>query len=184
MSDLSTLRNRLRDHPECIEIDILGEKRPFLLTMYGLEKARERGIEILPHILDLGNRLASLFTDEDAEDIEIGSQEMADRLRGLLKDEDARTLSVVVWWGLVTFDDDLSLAEVQMMLTPGALVSLVPQVIERVNRFADDEIEEDSSPSREGEEAEGNSPGQKSNGSASEADTPPTNTSLSPSRTQ
>lgn len=173
MPNLNGLRERLRDHPECIELEILGETRPFLLTMYGLEQAREQGIEVVPAILDLGNRLAGLFMDEDADDIEVGSPEMAERLKGLIKDEDARTLSVVVWWGLVTFDQDLTLTEVQMMLTPGTMIDLVPKVINRVNRFAEDQTEADGELAEEdgGDAGEGKSPVPSSNESASGGDT-------------
>lgn len=142
-SNHEDLRSKLRQHPEYTEIELLGEKKGFLLTMWGVETAKEKGVEVVPLIVDLSNRLAGLWFDEDAEDLEFGSEEMGDRLQSLIKNDDLNTLSKIVWWGLLTFDPDIELEEVQLMTTPGTLVELLPKVIDKAFSFAEDRTEED-----------------------------------------
>jgi hypothetical protein len=175
MPDLSRIQERLKDHPECIEVEVMGEERPFLLTMYGIELANQRGYEIIPVIMDLGTRLANLLSGEN-DDVEIGSEEFTQKVRGLVRDEDARSLSLVVWWGLSTFDSDLTVEEVQMMLTPGTLLSLVPRVAESLNSFAEDKLPEEKGEGSDDPTKGSDSPEPTSSEPAYEQDTPPANT--------
>lgn len=161
---------KLRQHPEYMEINWLGEKKGFLLSMYGADVAANKGEEVVPRVLDIANRIAGFWLDEDAEDIEVGSDEMAQRLKGLIRNDDTKTLSVIVWWGLLTFDPDLELEEVQMCLTFGTLINLFPRVVQKAMNFADDMTEEDvefaESRSSNGESEGKNSTEQKSKESA------------------
>ena len=139
----NSIRKKLRNHPEYTELDILGEKKGFLLTMWGVEVANNRGYDLVPIIVDLGSRIANFFSDESAQDVEVGSKEFTERVKNLIRDEDARALSLVVWWGLVTFDTDLTLEDVQLILTPGTVIKLIPHVIESINKINEDELEDE-----------------------------------------
>lgn len=167
------LEERLREHPECIEIEILGESYDFLLTMYGVERANQQGVEVVPKLVSLSNRIGGIWLDDEAEDLEIGSDEMEDRLQRVFKNDDARTLSMVVWWGLLTFQPDLKLETVERVLTPGTLVDVVPKVFNKAMSFAEDQTEEDE---EFGGDEEGKSQGSPSTESASEKDTAPGST--------
>lgn len=109
--------------------------------MYGVEKANEHGIDTVSVLLDLVNRVSGLWNNKDDEDIELGSPEMGEKLKKLFHQEDAHNLSVILWWGLLTFDDDVTLAEIKMMLTPGTLIRVVPKVVQKMMSFQDDVVE-------------------------------------------
>lgn len=160
-SNHEDLRSKLRQHPEYTEIELLGDKKGFLLTMWGVEAAKEQGVEVVPLIVDLSNRIAGLWLDETAEDLEFGSEEMGERLQSLIKNDDLNTLAKIVWWGLLTFDPDVELEEVQLMTTPGTLVNLIPQVVEKALSFAEDQTEQDKELSENSEDSEGKNSGEK-----------------------
>lgn len=152
------LRKILLDDPETTFIEFGGEKRPFLFSFLGGKRAHANGVEVLPVLLDVGMRLASLWTSDngskDALTIDLSTVSGRAKIRKLIVAEDFQNLAILVYWGLVTFDKDLTLDEVMARLTPGRLIKILPTVIEKAVSYHQDTLEEDVEVGSNGEEEE------------------------------
>lgn len=134
-------REKLRQDPETITLKLGGEERPFLISPLGFELAESAGYEVLPVIMDLGFRVARLWNQDD--DLDFLSEQGEQVIRQTIKNEDLHNISLIVWTGLLPFDEGLELREVKLMLTLTTIVREVPKVISSMMTFQEDALPED-----------------------------------------
>ena len=141
-------RERLSAHPEVTEIDLFGEPQNFLLTVKAASYLRaEHGIEVVPILIDFVNRIGGGWFGA-ADDLELGTDKAKEVLDSALKTGDLERLSMLVYWGLVTFEEDLTLDDVQLFLTPTTIIRLFSDLMVSFASYATDtpldEIAEES----------------------------------------
>lgn len=104
------IQKRLRTHPDFLEIDFAGEEDlPYFIGKYSFEVIRHKGhdpAEIFP------------FDKSEEELMEEGLDGHSDRAAKML------------WGGLVTFDHDLDLAEVEMLMSMGEMTGLYKRLVQ------------------------------------------------------
>lgn len=137
---LEDLQDRLKDDPEAVMLTVAGEEYPFLLSGLGMERARQQA-DPIPLLFDLFQRYSSLYDlyqDEDADldDVQKKAKEM-------VKGGDLKALSVIIWSGFLTFDDDISIEEVQIIMTPGRVVRHGMDIANAITNFVRDIDEEE-----------------------------------------
>ena len=135
-------REKLRQDPETITLKLGGEERPFLISPLGFELAESEGHEVLPVIMDLGFRIARLWNRPDDE-VDLLSDEGEKLVRDTIQNQDMHNISLIVWTGLLPFDEDLELREVKLMLTFSTMISELPKVVSAVMSFQEDALPED-----------------------------------------
>lgn len=131
---LSDIQDALREDPETVYVDFAGEKKPFLMSVLGLERARQKK-DPVPLVFDLLQRYGSLQSilageETDWEEVEEAMQKV--------KGSDLNDLSIVLWSGFLTFDSDISLEEVQLLTTPGRTFKYGRQVVSSITTFLQD----------------------------------------------
>jgi len=133
---LSDVQEQLKDDPETIYVKFGGQDRPFLLSSLGLERARQRQ-DPVPKILDLIQRygaLTALFNEDEDFDLAEVREQSGDMVKG----SDLFDLTLIVWAGFLTFDEDISLEEVQALITPGRVTDIGRDVAAAVASFLQD----------------------------------------------
>ena len=134
----SRVLEALKNHPEKIQIDF-GGKRDFLLCAYGAKVLRERGHDPIPVVLDALRGLAPVFGNLDGK-----KKDGMKIIASLIGSVDPKLLSdicYVIWWGLVSYDADITLDEVEVYATPKSLYKVVEEVYAQMSSFASDEEE-------------------------------------------
>ena len=131
---LSDIQERLREDPETVLVDFAGEEKPFLLSTLGVQRANQRVENVIPKLFDLMQRYGKAISKGEGEDGEDVS-EVAQGLEGAIKDSDLRDLTVIIWAGFLTFDDDLTLEEVQALITPGRLMRYGREIASSATSF-------------------------------------------------
>lgn len=148
------IRERLKDHSETIEVEILGETYLFCLTTFGAKQLRKEGIEVVSRgtsLVERGIQAYEHLRDEkgiNAEDLRSGNmegitfeaEEVADLLLHYLEDDDLELLSIITYWGLRTFDDDVELEAVEM-IPLGEQAMILPTIMARLFSFVQDETD-------------------------------------------
>jgi hypothetical protein len=142
---LESIREDLKSDPETVTFEIAGDERHFLLSVLGMERARKKE-DVLPIIFSFVERYGQLWSDE----------EETPSARDIVEDNDLRDLSIVMWSGFLTFDDDLTLDEVQMIMTPARMVRVIKDVFERMVSFLNDFDQEEIARELEGSDESGN----------------------------
>lgn len=117
---LEDVQERLRDDPETVQIDLAGEEKPFLLSTLGMERARQKD-DPLPVLLDIIQRYAHVI-DMLRSDASITDEDVQEALKERIRGGDLSDLSLVLWSGFLTFDEDITLEEVQLLMTPGRII--------------------------------------------------------------
>lgn len=162
---LDRIQRRLQESPERLVITLGGETFEFLLCKYGMSIAAAKGPEYdpVPHIFSLvrtvvtGQKLLAELARMHQEgkalpsDASLVSEYV---LPALTKATDAKVLdalTVILWAGLLPFDPDIILEEVEVMLTPGVLVREVPRIVQAVMSYADDAAPEEEPDEEEAE---------------------------------
>lgn len=137
---LEEKQERLKEDPETVHIDFAGEERPFLLSTLGMERARQKK-DPIPILFDLIRRYSYLIEKIESLD-ELGEDEVQDHLNGTVKGSDLSDLSVLLWSGFLTFDADVDLEEVQLVMTPGRVFKSGKEVARALMSFLRDMDEE------------------------------------------
>jgi len=141
------LLDALANHPEKITIDF-GGKRDFLLNAYGAKVLRKLGHDPIPVVFDALRGLAPMFGQFQGKNA-TGS----DVIVALMKTLDPKILEdlcVVIWWGLIAYDPDITLDEVEIHATAKAIYKCVTQVYQAMASFADDEDTQEESDGESG----------------------------------
>lgn len=139
---LSDVQEQLKDDPETIFVEFGGQERPFLVSALGLERARQRQ-DPVPKILDLIQRygaLTALFSDDEEFDLAEVREESEDMIKG----SDLFDLTLIVWSGFLTFDEDISLEEVQALITPGRVTDIGRDVAAAIASFLQDHQDQEA----------------------------------------
>lgn len=150
---LEDIQERLKDDPETVDIDVGGEKRPFLLSTLGLERARQKK-DPLPALFSLVQRYAFVI-NRLQDEASITDKEVQDEIEQRIQGGDLSDLSLVLWSGFLTFDDDITLEEVQLVMTPGRIFRSGSQIANALMSFLKD-IDPDKIPDEVGGEESGN----------------------------
>jgi hypothetical protein len=137
---LEDIQSRLKSDPETIEVDFAGEEKPFLFSTLGIERARAKAEPVIPKVVNLLQRFSQVGGEEQE-----GMENVTENLSEVLEDGDLRDLTMVVWSGFLTFDEDITLEEVQVVLTPGRIMRYGRQIAESVSSFVQ-EMDQDSNP--------------------------------------
>lgn len=104
------LQEALRNHPDTIEIEFAGKERPYFIGNRTFALLRERGFDpnkVFPFDL----------TEEEIEEEGITGQ--SDRAAQL------------VWAGLLPFDEDLELEDVEALMSAREMTALYREIIQR-----------------------------------------------------
>lgn len=177
---LDRIQRRLRESPERIELVLGGERFEFLLCKYGFSLAAAKGAQYdpVPHIFRLvgtvvtGQKmlaeLARIQTEGGAlpTDASIITDVV---LPVLTKAADAQVIdaiTVIIWSGLLPFDPDIMLEEVEVMLTPATIAREVPKIVRSILSYARDavpEAETDDEAAEDDPEPEPDEGGQEGN---------------------
>lgn len=105
----------LREHPDCLELEIAGQEVPFLLTKAALSEAKDEGIDLAD------------FRGLEEDDV-----------HGNLD-----ALSTLLWIGTLPFNGETpSKEDFDQVLTPRVAAEVGPQVMSQFQGITDEEIEE------------------------------------------
>lgn len=126
---LDDIQDRLRNDPETIEVDFAGEKKPFLFSTLGIERAKQKAEPVIPKVISILQRMSNVAGQRES------IADVAEDLSKVVEDDDLRDLTMVVWSGFLTFDDDITLEEVQLVLTPGRIMRYGRQIASSVSGF-------------------------------------------------
>ena len=148
--------DELNSHPNKIEIEFAGETRPFLLCGYGAKLARARNQDPVPSIGVLLGKIAPAIGDVQkarvAKDLS-WVKALGSHIDGELLD----ALCVIIWWGLLPYDNDLELEWVEIYSTPTSIWAVFESVFASAMMFNDGEsTDEKKSADTKKEKAEGN----------------------------
>lgn len=147
---LSDIQEQLREDPETVYINFAGEEKPFLLSTLGLERARQKA-DPVPKVFDLVQRygaLQSIFSEEETD-----WEQLRERTLDKVQGSDLSDISLIVWAGFLTFDKDITLEEIQLLMTPGRVAKYGRKVVASVTTFLQDfEPEEGDVPDEEEQE--------------------------------
>lgn len=130
------IKEALDNHPEKIQIQF-GGHRDFLLCAYGAKILRAKGHDPIPVVFDALRMLAPVlgkFAGTNAKP--------ADLMAALFQSMDPKLVEdmcVVIWWGLVAYDDGITLDEVGVYATPRAIFAVIEQVYDQMSSFGGDE---------------------------------------------
>lgn len=146
-----TILAKVRLNPETATIEFAGEEYLFLLSGLGLKLARAGGHDPIPAIFGIFAKVLPVFTGSGM--FEADGQIDADRfslpdmlaaITGKLDGQLVEDLAVVIWWGLLTAQPDVTLEDVELGLTPRTLVSVVQQVWPKMVSYQEDNLVEDT----------------------------------------
>lgn len=161
MATKKTVRDNsdlVRNHPETAEIEIGGRRFLFLLSGYGAKLAREKGKDPIPVIFSTLSRLAPAAAKHGmfAQDGEATTETFTlDKILAILSDsvtgEFFDDLCTIVYWGVLTAQPDTDIEEIQILVTPAGLRSIVTAVWPRMLSYAKDLKESDIKSANEGE---------------------------------
>ena len=115
--DFQTRADKLRAHPDTVQIEIAGESRPWFLGKLTFDLARARGVE-------LGDVLAAF---DGADTAGLG------RLDGLLG-----AFGQLLFFGFAPFDEQLEPEDVTDLLSAGDLTRIMPQLMDALGGAAED----------------------------------------------
>ena len=130
------LKEALDNHPEKIQIDF-GGHRDFLLCAYGAKILRGKGHDPIPVVFDALRTLAPVlgqFAGTNAKPHELMAALFQSLDPKLVED-----MCLVIWWGLIPYDDKITLDEVEVHATPRAIFAVIEQVYEQMSSFGGDE---------------------------------------------
>jgi hypothetical protein len=147
---LSEVQEELKDDPETIFVKFGGQERPFLISALGMERARQRQ-DPVPVILDLIQRYGEL-TAAFTGDGELDMEEVRSVSEEVVKGSDLFDLTLVVWSGFLTFDEDISLEAVQALTSPGRVTDIGRDVAASITSFLRDHADQEA---KEGPDAGG-----------------------------
>jgi len=143
---LNDIQNRLKDDPETVYIDVAGKEKPFLLSTLGMERARERK-DPLPILLSLIQRYSAVISKLQGE-ANLTDETVQKEIEGRIEGSDLNDLSLVLWSGFLTFDEDVSLEEIQIVMSPGRIFRSGMQIARSFTSFVQD-IDSDEIPDAE-----------------------------------
>jgi len=150
---LKDIQERLREDPEAVFIDMAGEERPFLLSTLGMERARQKK-DPLPALFSLVQRYAFVI-NQFQDGASLADEEMQSEIERRIKGDDLSDLSVVLWSGFLTFDEEITLEEVQLVMTPGRIFRSGMEIAQALMSFLKD-IDENQIPDEVGTQESGN----------------------------
>jgi len=122
----------------------------FLLCGRGAKIARERGHDPIPLIFETFAQItpalqkSGMFKDGEIPDetkitAAVIIKILSEALSGKVMDD----LAVVVWWGVLAAQPDVELEEIEVLITPAGLYSIVVQVWPRMLSYSQDLRPED-----------------------------------------
>lgn len=148
---LSDVQERLKEDPETVYIDMAGEERPFLLSTLGMERARQKR-DPLPVLFSLIQRYAFVINALQG-DATLEDEDLQEQIQRRIQGGDLSDLSLVLWSGFLTFDEDISLEEVQVVMSPGRIFRSGMEIAQSLMSFLQD-IDTDNIPDDVGEVTE------------------------------
>lgn len=164
--------SQLRESSEYTEIDFLGERRGFCLTVLGARYARrDMQIDFVKRVMGVLGRVAGVYQrvkakreaaaeGEEAEadategaegnEAEFSNADMLQQIEDLeLSTRDLEAFGAALYAGLRPFNDDIEPDDVLLHLTIGKLKELVPEVGPHIFSFMRDQMDEDVLPDAE-----------------------------------
>lgn len=145
---MSAALDDLKRDPEYTEVELLGESRPFLITVYGAKRARQDiGIDFVRRLVDVMGKLAQHSIDEQAgkddDEFDPSADEVVEMFSDLdITTKDLEAFGAILYAGLVTFDEDVDPDNVLRGLTIGRLRTLIPEIGPKIFSFLQDADEE------------------------------------------
>lgn len=102
---------RLREHPDTIEIDLHDEKRPWLLGKYAIDLAKARGVKV-----------EEVLGQVESENVEAGFEQMCRLL----------------WTGFLPFEPELEVEDFSWLLSFADVHRLMPQLTGQFGEFLEE----------------------------------------------
>lgn len=147
MTENNTIQEILDNHPEKTTLNFGGVERGFLLGGYAADLAVAKGYDPVVSVFRLVKSILPLLGGFEALK-EAGETGDASSIMGRLKDIDLATehltdMSVVLWWGLLSFDPDLDVKEVMAYMTPRAGFAAIAEVLPKLLNYTGVELEDE-----------------------------------------
>ena len=141
---------RLRESAEYFTFDLHGEEMEFILTLRGAKMCKASGVDPVPHVGSILRRAFAFLTEEDVAGDgtlalpqgpeALGSQEGFAWLARLLASISIDLLddfAVILWWGCKRLQPDLSLEDVQELVTPGLIATIGRAVYGKIVSYSE-----------------------------------------------
>ncbi len=133
----SRVQDALDNHAEKISINFGSTDRDFLLCVYGAKILREAGHDPIPILLRTVRALAPAMGSIESKALPKAAAvalSIADGLNDTILDD----LCIMIWWGLIPYDRDLTLDEIQAHTTVKAVIEVFSTVYAKMTSFVQD----------------------------------------------